>query len=99
MILILQVMMKIIYTLESQKMILSFQLTQHYRKTILLKKSPSNTPQETTSAIIVQTNSPSLTHCSQVIPFYDTFFFKYTNYFQGFFLPDDYSLDIKTIQQ
>ena len=26
-------------------------------------------------------------------------FFKYKNYFQGFFLPDDYSLDIKTLQQ
>ena len=64
-----------------------------------LKKSPSNTPQENTSAINVQTNSPSLTHCSQVIPFYDTSFFKYKNYFQGFFLPDDYSLDIKTLQQ
>ena len=25
--------------------------------------------------------------------------FKYKNYFQGFFLPDDYSLDIKTLQQ
>ena len=34
-----------------------------------LKKSPSNTPQESTSAINVQTNSPSLTHCSQIIPF------------------------------
>ena len=26
-------------------------------------------------------------------------FVKYKNYFQGFFLPDDYSLDIKTLQQ
>ena len=41
----------------------------------------------------------SLTHCSQIIPFYDTSFFKYKNYFQGFFLPDDYSLDITTLQQ
>ena len=64
-----------------------------------LEKSPSNTSQETTSAIIVQTNSPSLTHYSQVIPFYDTSFFKHKNYFQGFFLPDDYSLDINTLQQ
>ena len=64
-----------------------------------LKKSASNTPQETTSAINVQTNSPSLPHCSQVIPFYDTSYFKYKNYFQGFFLPDDYSLDIETLQQ
>ena len=61
-----------------------------------LKKSPSNIPQETTSATNVQTNSPSLTHCSQGMPFYDTSFFKYKNYFQGFFLPDDSSLDIKT---
>ena len=41
-----------------------------------LKKSSSNTPQETTSAINVQTNSPSITHSAQVIPFYDTSFFK-----------------------
>ena len=64
-----------------------------------LKKSPCDTPQESTSAINVQTNSPSLTYCSQKIPFYDTSFFKYKNYFQGFFLPDDYSLDVKTLQQ
>ena len=40
-----------------------------------LKKLTSNTPQEHTSAINVQTNSPSLTHRSQVIHFYDTSFF------------------------
>ena len=34
-----------------------------------LKNSPSNTPQESISAINVQTNSPSLTNCSTVIPF------------------------------
>ena len=50
-----------------------------------LKKSTPKTPQQSTSAINVQTNSPSLTHCSQIIPFYDTSFFKYQNYFQGFF--------------
>ena len=49
--------------------------------------------------INVPTNLPSLTHCPQIIPFYDTSFFKYKNYFQGFFLPDDYSLDITTLQQ
>ena len=69
-----------------------------------LKKSPLNFPQESTSAINVQTNSSSttpssITHCSQIIPFYDTSFFKYKNYFQVFFLPDDYSPDIKTLQQ
>ena len=64
-----------------------------------LKKSTSNTPQESISAINVQTNSSSFTHCSQIIPFYDTSFFKYKNYFQGFFLPDDYSVDMKTLQQ
>ena len=77
-------------------MILLFQLTQENFST--LNKPLSNTPQETTSAIKVQTNSPSLTYCSQVKPFYDTSSFKYKNYFQGFFLPDDYSLDIKTLQ-
>ena len=63
------------------------------------KKSTSNTPQESTSAKNVQTNSPSLTHYSQTIPFYDTSFFKDKTYFQGFFLPNDYSLDIQTLQQ
>ena len=64
-----------------------------------LHKSISNTPQKSVSAIIVQTILPSLTHCPQITPFYDTSFFKYKNYFQGFFLPDDYSLDITTLQQ
>ena len=64
-----------------------------------LKQSTSNNPQGYTSAINVQTISPSLTHCSQIIPFYDTSFFKYKNCFQCFFLPDDSSLDIKTLQQ
>ena len=57
------------------------------------------TSQKSVSAINVQPNLPSLTHCQQIIPFYDTSFFKYKNYFQGFFLPDDYSLDITTLQQ
>ena len=64
-----------------------------------LKQSTSNTPQECNSAMNVQTNSPSLTNCSQIITFYDTSFFRDKNYFQGFFIPDDYSLDIKTLQQ
>ena len=49
-----------------------------------LQKSTPKTPQQITSAINVQTNPPSLTHCSQIIPFYDTSFFKYKNYCQGF---------------
>ena len=40
-----------------------------------LKKSTSNTPQESTSAMNVETNSPSITYCSQIILFYDTSFF------------------------
>ena len=64
-----------------------------------LNKSTSNTPQKSVFAINVQTNLPSLTHCAQIIPFYDSSFSKYKNYFQGFFLPDDYSLDITTLQQ
>ena len=63
-----------------------------------LNKSTSNTSQKIVSAIYVQTNLPSLTHCPQNIPFYDTSFFKYKNHFQGLFLPDDYSLDITTLQ-
>ena len=53
---------------------------------------------ESTSAIDVQTNSTPMTHFPQVVPFYDPSFFKYETYFQGFFLPDDYSLDLKTLQ-
>ena len=30
---------------------------------------------------------------------YNTSFFKYKNCFQGFFLPDDFSLNLKTLQQ
>ena len=72
--------------------------TQNYST---LNKSTYNTPQKYVSAINVQTNLRSLTHCPQITPFYDTStsFFKYKNCFQGFFLPDDYSLDITTLQQ
>ena len=64
-----------------------------------LNKSTPKTSQKFVSAVNVQTNLPSLTHCPQIILFYDTSFFKYKNYFQGFFLPDDYSSDITTLQQ
>ena len=64
-----------------------------------LKQLTPNTTQKSVSAINVQPNLPSLTHSPQIIPFYDTSLFKYKNYFQGFFLPDDYSLDITTLQQ
>ena len=94
MILMLQAMMKIVYIQEFQ----SLKLLLFYNYSTLKKSTPKK-PQQSTSAINVQTNSPSLTHCSQIIHFYDTSFFKYKNYFQGFFLPDDYSLDIKTLQQ
>ena len=63
-----------------------------------LNQSTHTTSQKSVSAINVQPNLPSLTHCEQIIPFYDTSFFKYKNYFRSFFLPDDYSLDIKTLQ-
>ena len=71
-------MMKIIYTLEFQKNYSSFTTDTTLQENFsTLKKPSSNSPQESTSAINVQTNSPSLTHCPQVIPFYDTSFFKY----------------------
>ena len=54
-----------------------------------LNKSTPKTSQKSVSAINVQTNLPSLTRCPQTISFYDTSFFKYKNYFQGFCLPDD----------
>ena len=64
-----------------------------------LNKSTPNTSKKSVSAKNIQTNLPSNTHGPQIIPFYDTSFFRYKNYFQGFFLPDDYSLDITTLQQ
>ena len=73
--------------------------TLHDETYSTMKKSPSTTPQESTSAINVQTHSRPATYCSQKIPFYDTSFFKYKTYFQGFFLPDNYTLDLKTLQQ
>ena len=102
MILILQEMMKIIssYTRipkpDSSFLHDTTLQTENYST---LNKSISNTPQKVVTAINVQTNLPSLTDCPQIILFYDTSFFKYKNYFQGFFLPDDYSLDITTLQQ
>ena len=101
MILTLQVMTKIIFTPGIPKSDSSFSQdttlqTENYST---LKQPSHNTSQKSISAINVQPNLPSLTHCQQIIPFYDTSFFKYKNYFQGFFLPDDYSLDIKTLQQ
>ena len=64
-----------------------------------IQKSKTTNTQHSTAAINVQPNLPPTTHCSQIIPFYDPSFFKYKKYFQGFFLPGDYSLDIKTLQQ
>ena len=53
---------------------------------------------ESTSAIDVQTNANPITHSPRVIPFYDPSCFKYKTYFQGFLLPDDNSLDLKTLK-
>ena len=38
------------------------------------------------------------THTFQIKPFYDPSLFKYKIYFQGFFLSDDFSLDLHTLQ-
>ena len=67
----------------------------------ITKPKPTIKPKsssEITSAIDVQTNSTSMTYSSQLVPFQDPSFFKYKMYFQGFFLSDDYSLDLKTLQ-
>ena len=77
--------------------------TLHEQETFstITKPKPTIKPKcssEFTSAIDVQTNSTSMTHSSQLVPFNDPSFFKYKMYFQGFFLPDDYSLDLKTLQ-
>ena len=78
--------------------------TLHEQETFstITKSKPTIKPKsssEITSAIDVQTNSISMTHSSQLVPFYDPSFFKYKMYFQGFFLPDNYSLDLKTLQR
>ena len=57
----------------------------------------STTPHESASAIKIQSHSRPTTHSSQIVPFNDTSFFKYKNFFQGFSLPDDYSLDLKSL--
>ena len=44
-----------------------------------LKQPTHNTSQKSVSAINVQPSLPSLTHCQQIVPFYDTSFFKYKN--------------------
>ena len=73
---------------------------QHKTRTYSNIKSPMpTTPRESASAMNVQSHSRPTTDCSQKKPFYDTSFFKYKSYFQGFFLPEDYSLDLKTLQQ
>ena len=59
-----------------------------------IKTRKSVTTQESTSAKDAQPNLLSNTLCSQLIPFYDTSFFKYKTIFQSFFLPDDYSLHL-----
>ena len=73
---------------------------QDKTKTYSNIKSPiPTTPDESASAINFQSHSRRTTHCSQIKPFYDTSFFKDKNNFQGFFLPDECSLDLKTLQQ
>ena len=58
--------------------------TEHYST---LNKLTPKTSQKSVSAINVQTDLPSLTHCPQIISFYDTSFFKYKNLISRFFPP------------
>ena len=68
-----------------------------------IRNTKTTNTQHSTAAINVQPNLASTSRSSQIIPFYDTSFFKYKNYFQEFFLPDDYlppsSLGLTTLQQ
>ena len=61
----------------------------------ITKQEPSSL-----STSVIDTTEPNKlsTHTSQTIPSYGPSFFKYKNYFQGFFLPDDFSLDLRTLQ-
>ena len=102
----LQVMMMNTFTLEFQKNTPSFSPndTLHEREesfSTITKPKFNTTPSsisESSSAIDVQSNSTLMTHSPQIVPFYDLSFFKYKTLFQGFFLPADYSLDLKTLQ-
>ena len=99
---ILQAMMKTLYILEFQnpiQILLLIITTLHYETFSTIKKPKSTFTPELTSAIDVLTNSKLSTHCSKSKPFYDTSFFKNRNNFEGFFLPGDYTLDHKTLQQ
>ena len=79
---LLKVMTKNIFTLEFQN---TFQLL--FLIKLYTKKPKSIRTPESTSATDVQTNPQSSIHCSHIITFDDPSFFKYKNYFQGFFLP------------
>ena len=102
----LQVMMMNTFTLEFQKNTPSFSPndTLHEREesfSTITKPKFNTTPSsisESSSAIDVQSNSTLMTHSPQIVPFYDLSFFKYKTLFQGFFLPADYSLELKTLQ-
>ena len=70
-------------------------LTRSSSSSNITKQEPSSL-----STSVIDTTEPNKlsTHTSQIIPFYDPSFFKYKNYLQGFFLPDDFSLDLHTLQ-
>ena len=69
-----------------------------YVQLVLLKLHKTETYSLSTSVIDTTEPIKLCTHTSRVIPFYDPSFFKYKKYFQGFFLPDDFSLDFHTLQ-
>ena len=66
--------------------------TLHEQETFstITKPKPTIKPKsssEITSAMDVQTNSTSITHSSQLVPFYDPSFFKYKMFFSRFLSP------------
>ena len=82
----------------------NIQTNDTYQTPTLTRSNSSSTIARTeTSSLstsVIDTTEPIKlsSHTSQIIPFYDPSFFKYKNYFQGFFLPDDFSLDLETLQ-
>ena len=89
-------MMKIIFTQESKKtqLVLYQTLPMHYQPENCSRITTPKTDTPSTNAIETQHPFKLSTHCSQIIQFYDPSFFKYKICFQGFYLSDDYSLEI-----
>ena len=101
MILTLQVMTKIIFTPEFQNLTLPSHKILHYKqKIILLLNNQVTTPHRNQFLQKMYNQIYHLSHTVNKLYLFTIHHFLSTKtIFQGFFLSDDYSLDIKTLQQ